>query len=43
MQFVSEQAFENTGSRGPIFKGKAGRSASALLVSMLRIQKADNS
>lgn len=43
MQFVSEQAFGNTGNGGLTFKGKAGRSASALLVSELRSQKADNS
>lgn len=42
-QFVSEQAFGNTGNGGPTFKGKAGRSASALLVSELRNQKAANS
>lgn len=35
-EFVSEQAFGNTGNGGPTFKGKAVRSPSALLVSQLR-------
>lgn len=43
MRFVSEQAFGNKGNGGSMFKGKARRSASALLVSELWSQKADNS